>query len=187
MWKGSLLLVRFTLFGCGGTAITFSTSHKIMDLTSFVTLLQSWISACSGTTPTVLPDLHIGSSRLPSILDMSQMPTSVVLSTKKLTSRRLVFSAFKVRELKTKVFNAFRDQEFSYYPSRVEVVTAFLWKFALEAFISTRKETTFRPSVFIQAVNVRPRMEPPLPQNAIGNLAWLFPVIVENEKGHGVY
>ncbi|KAJ7964790.1 vinorine synthase-like [Quillaja saponaria] len=113
---------------------------------------------------------------------MSQMPASVVLSNKKLASRRFVFDTFKIRELKSKVISAFEDkQEFNYNPSRVEVVAAFLWKCALKAFISRKR--TFRPSIFIQAVNLRPRMDPSLPQNAMGNLAWLFPlVVIENEK-----
>ncbi|KAJ7964786.1 vinorine synthase-like [Quillaja saponaria] len=132
MSKGSMLLFRFILFGCGGTAISCSASHKIMDLLSFVIFLRSWSSTCCGTTVPVFPDLNVATSRLPSINEMSQIPASVVLSNKKLASRR---------------------------------------------------KGTFRPSIFIQTVNLRPRMDPPLPQNAMGNLAWLFPlVIIENEK-----
>ncbi|KAL3497724.1 hypothetical protein ACH5RR_040456 [Cinchona calisaya] len=67
-------------------------------------------------------------------------------------------------------------------PSRVEVVTALLYKCAMAA--STAKTSMSRSSSLSQVVNLRPRVVPPLPQNSIGNFCWSFSITTtkENDK-----
>ena len=44
--NGSFFLVQFTLFGCGGTALGITLTHKITDLATFLTVLRSWTASC---------------------------------------------------------------------------------------------------------------------------------------------
>ncbi|XP_027338077.1 BAHD acyltransferase BIA1-like [Abrus precatorius] len=168
--NGSLLLVRFTSFACGGTAVTLSLSHKLADMASLMVLLKSWTAVCNGATALVVPDLSIGATLFPP-RDIPGMSASVnTVSTVNFTTKRLVFEASKVKELKSKVKTRFD-------PSRVEVVLALIWKCALLA--SRSKTTSFKHSILFQAVNLRPRMEPPVPDTAVGNFIWAFAVTVE--------
>lgn len=105
------------------------------------------------------------------------------VSSENFTSKRFVFIASKVKELKNKVKSALEDDRegsLLFEPSRVEVVLALIWKCALSA--SRTKTTSFKRSVLFQAVNLRPRMEPPVPDAAVGNFVWPFAVTVEEES-----
>ena len=103
----------------------------------------------------------------------------------KFTTRRLVFEASKVEELKNRVKTALEIGEDSegavvFQPSRVEVVLALIWRSALLA--SKAKTASFKPSALFQAVNLRPRMVPAVPDTAVGNFVWPFTVTVEEES-----
>ncbi|KAL1289662.1 stemmadenine O-acetyltransferase-like [Arachis hypogaea] len=169
----SLLLVRFTLFGCGATAITISLTHKIADFAALITLLKAWTAACiGGDTQPVVPELAIGSALFPprEILPAG-ISGSVNIAAEKFTTRRLIFESSKVEELKKRV-----KSELQFEASRVEVVLGLIWRCAL---LTTSKRKT--PSTLFQAVNLRRRMEPPIPETALGNLVWAFAVTVEEE------
>ncbi|GFS31934.1 hypothetical protein Acr_00g0020050 [Actinidia rufa] len=56
-------------------------------------------------------------------------------------------------------------------PTRVEVVSACLWKCAMAA--SEEKSGFKRPSLLSHVVNLRRRISPPLPENSMGNLIWI--------------
>ncbi|XWS49227.1 hypothetical protein CRYUN_Cryun13aG0145800 [Craigia yunnanensis] len=176
--NGAMFLVRFTSFTCGGVAISLSLTHKLADVSALLTLLQSWSSVCRGLSDPLTPDL-IGEKFLAPRDELSAMSASVNIAAEKFVLRRFVFSASKIAELKAKV-----DQEFQKvmqsYPSRVEVVLALLWKCA----VATKKQKTgsFGPSALFQAVNLRKRLSPPLPENAIGNFIWPFMVLAHEEK-----
>ncbi|XP_061337169.1 stemmadenine O-acetyltransferase-like [Gastrolobium bilobum] len=179
MSNGSMLLVRFTLFRCGGTALSISLTHKIADIAALITLLKTWTAACDGATETVVPELATGATLFPP-RDIPGMSASVnTVSSEKFTTRRFVFVASKVEELKDRVKTAL-DEGTMFYPSRVEVVLALIWKCALSA--SSSKTTSFKPSALFQAVNLRPRMDPPVPDTAVGNFVWPFAVTVEEDS-----
>ncbi|KAG7955769.1 hypothetical protein I3843_11G089000 [Carya illinoinensis] len=174
--KGSMWLMKFTMFTCGGTAVSVSLTHKIADMAGLLTLLRSWTEACRGSTQPVFPDF-IGASILPP-REIPGMSGSLDIAGEKFIARRFVFSAPKIVELKEKVTSMIGQEK--YYPSRVEVVLALLWKSAVSVVKS--KTGTFKPTALFQAVNLRPRMEPPLPETAFGNFVWLFWVIAEEES-----
>ncbi|XP_028754300.1 vinorine synthase-like [Neltuma alba] len=178
--NGSFFLVQFTLFGCGGTAIGISISHKISDLATFLTILQSWTAICRGAKEPSVPDLGLAASLLPP-REIPVMSASVSIIADKFTARRFVFSASMVGELKHIVEIALgKDKNNQFRPSRVEVVLALIWRCAM---LSHRPKTgSFKPSALFQGVNLRPRTEPPVPATAIGNLVWPFMVMVEEEK-----
>ncbi|KAG4945359.1 Vinorine synthase [Glycine soja] len=178
-----LLLVRFTSFRCGATALTISLSHKIADIATVIALLKTWTAACAGATPPELPELALGAALFPPREINPGMSASVnTVSSEKFTSRRFVFDASKVRELKEKVKGALGEGEGSvvFEPSRVEVVLALIWKCALSA--SRSKTAEFKRSVLFQAVNLRPRMEPAVPDVAMGNFVWALAVTAEEES-----
>jgi hypothetical protein len=111
------------------------------------------------------------------------MSASVQTAGAKFVARRFVFSASKVAELKEKVQSMVGREHF--YVSRVEVVLALLWKCAVAVVKS--KTGLFKPTALFQAVNLRSRMDPPLPETVFGNFVWPFAVIVEEESGMEIH
>ena len=62
--KGSMWLVKFSMFSCGGTAVSISLTHKIADFVVLITLLKSWTATCHGSSEPLAPQF-IGASILP--------------------------------------------------------------------------------------------------------------------------
>ncbi|KAF7810009.1 vinorine synthase-like [Senna tora] len=181
----SLLFVRFTWFACGGTALSVSLSHKLADLPAFNALLHYWTATCRGSPPPDVPDLGLGPSRLPPREIPEIIPASVNIRAEKLTTRRFSFPAPNVEELKRRIVTALfgrdnNNNKFQFQPSRVEVVLALIWRCATSA--RTSKTGSFMPSAMFRALNLRPRMEPPVPSTAIGNFMWPLAVTVEEES-----
>ncbi|OMO93117.1 Transferase [Corchorus olitorius] len=178
---GAMFIVRFTSFTCGGVALSLSTNHKLTDLAALVTLLRSWTSVSRGLSDdpiTITPDF-MGEKFLAPRDELSATSASLNISSEKFVLNRFVFSSSKIEELKSQVEKEFKN-EMQSYPSRVEVVLALLWKCA----VVTKKLKTglFTPSVLFQAVNLRKRMSPPLPESAMGNFIWPFMVVACEEK-----
>ncbi|KAL4602164.1 hypothetical protein ACB092_10G033800 [Castanea dentata] len=149
--KGSMWLIKFTKFSCCGTTVSVSLSHKIIDIASLLTLLKSWTEICRA---------------------------SLKISGDKFKIGRFVIRASKIAELKEKVISVIAREQ--YYPSRVELVLAKLWKCA--AAVVKSKTGSFKPTVLFQGMNLRGRMDPPLPDTVFGNFVWPFAVIVEEES-----
>ncbi|KAJ7971309.1 vinorine synthase-like [Quillaja saponaria] len=203
--NGSMILLKFILFGCGGTAISVSITHKIIDLVSIVTFFRSWSSSCfhvrashntnvlSTDVKIVEPDLNFIGQTItagPDTTSSAKPVLSYALSGTKSMAKRLFFSPSKIEQLKTKIISAIekseQDHQHDYRLSRVDVVVALIWKCALAAASTSKKDghhnQTFRPSVMIFAVNIRPRIIPPLPETCIGCLACQFYMMVEKES-----
>lgn len=85
-------------------------------------------------------------------------------------TRRFVFEAKKITELKAIV----RDSKAEENPTRVQVVTALLYKCAIKA--SHGNSGSLKNSRLCHLVNMSSRMDPPLPTNSIGNFVWYFMV-----------
>ncbi|KAK8640008.1 hypothetical protein V6N13_138374 [Hibiscus sabdariffa] len=176
--NGALFLVRFTSFSCGGLAICLSLTHKLAGGSALHTLVQTWSSICRGSSNSVTP-LLIGEKSLAPRDEFYAISATVNIPVEKFVQRRFVFSASKIAELKAKVIHEFHEVLQS-YPSRVEVVLALLWKCA----VATKKQKmgSFRPTALFQAVNLRKRLSPPLPETAIGNFIWPIMVFANEEK-----
>ncbi|OMP05079.1 Transferase [Corchorus capsularis] len=112
------------------------------------------------------PDLESISSSFPP-LDL-QVPEMDWTGTNEGVSRRIVFDSAKISMLKVKAASKEVPQ-----PTRVEAVTALLWKSAMAAAASSRGGLK-KQSALLQWVNLRKRMNPPLPESSTGNLISCF-------------
>ncbi|KAF2292835.1 hypothetical protein GH714_029251 [Hevea brasiliensis] len=154
------------LFSCGGLAIGVSISHKIADASTVSTFIKGWAAAAYGAhDEAVLPLFEVSSIFPPQNLPFKML--SVKFNEEKCVTERCVFQASKIAALQTKA-----TSESVRPPTRVEAVTALIWKCATKASRSNSKQS--RPSVLAQSVNIRKRMEPPLPLNTMGNLMGHF-------------
>jgi hypothetical protein len=165
---GSLVLVQANFFACGGLAIGVCISHKAADPVTFSTFIKAWAAAAfrSVDDSTVLPLFNASSLFPPQNLPLTR-PAAVELMNDKCVTKRLVFDASKIAALQAKAVS-----ESVTCPTRVEAVTALIWKCAMNA--SRSNSEHLRYSILSQSVNLRKRMVPPLPENTFGNLVGYF-------------
>ncbi|XVE74856.1 hypothetical protein DITRI_Ditri12bG0051800 [Diplodiscus trichospermus] len=161
-----ILHVKVNFFQCGGMAIGVSISHKIVDLSTLSLFIKSWAALAQGSIEAV-SEFETLSSLLPPI-DLPITGSQIDFKREKHATRRLVFDALKISLLRAQAASTDVPQ-----PTRVEAVTALIWKCAMAASKSNHCGFT-KSSVMLVPVNFRKRVKPPLPENFIGNLTFGF-------------
>ncbi|XP_004295709.1 PREDICTED: BAHD acyltransferase At5g47980-like [Fragaria vesca subsp. vesca] len=173
---GHLLLVQVNFFECGGMAIAINISHKVADAFTLSTFTKIWARVAQGH-PVLLPADSFGA------LTYLYPPQDFLNASKPLAEytqeqcmiRRFVFDASRIAALQFKAASASVTN-----PTRIEVVSALIWKCAMEA--SRSNSGSIRPSVCSQPVNMRKRSGKPFVENVLGNFVWFFKAItVEGE------
>ncbi|KAK4780754.1 hypothetical protein SAY87_016860 [Trapa incisa] len=165
--SGLLLLVQANLFECGGLAVGVAISHKLCDGSTMSSFIEAWTRTARNPDETLAPDFSLPTLFPP--LDNRVVHNPVEELPKGLcATRRYVFDSSKVSELKRNATSAAVP-----VPSRVEAVSAFVWKCAANA---SRRSfgAPSRPSVLSQAVNLRRLLVPRLPENSVGNFLGSF-------------
>ncbi|KAB1203556.1 Vinorine synthase [Morella rubra] len=185
-WKaasagGHVTMVQVNNFACGGIAIGVLVCHLIADGTALSVFLKGWAATCRKGCETVCPNFDA-----PSVfkLNKAAFPTETIKTVlfkslqagKPTATRRIVFDASAIASLKAKASSSSVPK-----PSRVEVVSAFLWKCISAAYQA--KSGINRPTLITHAVNLRPRSIPPFKQSSMGNLIWSAGALCTSEEG----
>ena len=168
---GQVTNIQVNTFECGGIAIAVCISHKILDGAALSTFLTGWSGTARGLEKVVSPDF-VASLVFPSddqlwLKDSSTVMWGSLFKKGKFTTRRFVFDGSAIATLKTMTSGENGVQN----PTRVEAVSAFIWKCAMDA--SEKKHGAKRSSLLTHVVNLRKRMTPPLSKESIGNLIWI--------------
>ncbi|KAJ8773520.1 hypothetical protein K2173_005766 [Erythroxylum novogranatense] len=169
---GGLVHVQATVFNCGGLAIGVCISYKIGDAITLTTFIKNWAAATVTTVDgaIVVPTspLFNAAAIFPSQnITFPKPVTTSKLNKEMLETRRLVFSSSKIAALQAKsASQTVKD------PSRVEVVTAMIWKSAMNASRWNLEHSSL--SILSQSANIRKRTVPPLPDKTIGHLVGYF-------------
>ncbi|CAH8267214.1 unnamed protein product [Arabidopsis lyrata] len=160
-----LLLVKATYFPCGGMAIGICITHKIADATSISTFIQSWAVMARGEAGDAVAGPEFAAANFyPPANELFKFPVDENANKISRITKRFVFSASKLEELRT---NA-ASEDFVARPTRVESVTALLWKAIVEAGSSNNNACDMK--VLIQPSNLRPKIPSLLPESLIGNI-----------------
>ncbi|KAI3522720.1 hypothetical protein L1887_00733 [Cichorium endivia] len=155
------LLVQVSLFKCGGIAVGACSSHKIGDASNFFTFIREWANFSLNDNPVLAPEFSI-SSLFPRIGFLSFNTGIKIPMNEKLVRKRFVFNASSISSLKAETASS----------SRVQAVSALIWKCAMNA-IKKYKPTTMS-SIAMTLVNMRGRLNPPLPETSFGNFVGSF-------------
>nr|NP_001295454.1 BAHD acyltransferase At5g47980-like [Fragaria vesca]AAN07090.1 alcohol acyltransferase [Fragaria vesca] len=175
-----LLGVQVNIFN-SGIAIGVSVSHKLIDGRTSDCFLKSWCAVFRGSRDKIIhPNLSQAALLFPPRDDLpekyARQMEGLWFVGKKVATRRFVFGA--------KAISVIQDEAKSESvpkPSRVQAVTSFLWKHLIATSRAlTSGTTSTRLSIATQVVNIRSRrnMET-VWDNAIGNLIWFAPAILE--------
>ncbi|EXB82420.1 Deacetylvindoline O-acetyltransferase [Morus notabilis] len=164
-----LLAVQVNYFDCGGLAIGVCMSHKLSDAATLVSFINCWASTARNAGRDVsFPVLNVAS--LFPRGDLPLFPEAVHWKGN-YASRRFVFEAEKINSLKAVISEKVEN------PTRVEAVTALLYKSAIKASRAVVSNAKTSSHLLVQQVNMRTRMVPELPETSVGSLSWFFPVL----------
>lgn len=173
-WNESILVVQINCFACGGIVISVCTCHKIIDATTAFNFVNDWSklnreqeSESKSTSASLLPyDLLYAGDTIFSLGNLPKFPEVDFAIDKTIVCKRFVFEASKIKLLKNLVnFNSRVVEN----PTRVEVVTALIYKCVVSTLGLNFKTTSLQI-----AVNLRKRMIPPLSNKCVGNLVWIL-------------
>ncbi|KAI3745711.1 hypothetical protein L6452_08117 [Arctium lappa] len=163
--------VQMNIFECGGIVIGLCISHKIVDLAATHTFLRGWTNMVCGANEVVYPNLT-ASALFPAkdmwIKEASMAMCRSWIKKGKFSTKRCVFDADAIARLKAEATrNGVKN------PTRVEVVTALIWKCAMAA---SKENCGFqKPSFLTHSVNLRRKLPSSLSKDLIGNALWVTP------------
>ncbi|XP_051143397.1 stemmadenine O-acetyltransferase-like [Andrographis paniculata] len=172
--QSGVVFVQVNYFECGAIAVATLASHQVADLTTMVNFLKAWAGTNRGSKQEVCPN-YISQILFPHKNELlGQKVSNSGSTTGKWGMRRYVFDSIAISSLKAKT--GLKN------PTRVEAVSAFLWKCFMEASLKNGKSD----SVIVWPVNLRRRAQPPLGMDVFGNCTASTTASCRNDDG-GVY
>ncbi|KAJ6684633.1 ACYL-ACTIVATING ENZYME 2-RELATED [Salix purpurea] len=162
--KGNIMNV----FECGGVAIGICISHLALDGAALSTFLKAWSAIAKGSKEAIIYPEFIPTSLFPAndlwLRDSAAVMFGSLFKKGNGITKRFVFDASAISSLRARAAGV-------ECPTRVEVVSSFLWKCFMAA--SEEWRGCRRPSLLTHLVNLRRKMEPKLAENSVGNFLWL--------------
>ncbi|KAI3915230.1 hypothetical protein MKX01_035489 [Papaver californicum] len=169
----ALLAVQVNIFEeCGGIAIGLCFSHKIADASSFATFITDWAAIARGATDQVKGPVFALSSLFPPKDVLKGFVIPAMFSKEEMVTKKFVFEPSNIEKLKKTAANCSTSTNGeSYKPTtRVEAVSAFVWKCFIDMDLSKNEGVPFKVYAASYSVNMRSKIVPPLPSNSIGNM-----------------
>ncbi|KAL3570216.1 hypothetical protein D5086_027465 [Populus alba] len=159
---GPIVLVQFNMFECGAVAIGVCIKHRAADASSVFAFINAWATAAR----LGVDEVRTPSFQLASFFPPRDIPTFTPnFGEKKVEiQKRFVFNSAAMSKLKAVVSANING---SRQPTRVEVVTALLWK-AL-TMVARAKHGRLRPSFLVHSFNLRGKTAMSVPDNSCGN------------------
>ncbi|XP_048440774.1 acyltransferase Pun1-like [Pyrus x bretschneideri] len=157
--------VQVSFFDCGGMALGIGMSHKIVDASTIINFVNNWAAVARDS---YVPSPEFVAENIFPQADLPLFPEAVTEKSD-CVAKRFVFDHTKIAALKALVADKVQN------PTRVEVVASFIYSCAISALRLTSGSSS-NPTVLTQSVNLRTRMVPPVPQNSVGCMVWIYTV-----------
>ncbi|KAK6789933.1 hypothetical protein RDI58_013733 [Solanum bulbocastanum] len=177
-----LLALQITCFACGGIAIGVCISHLITDGSSIATFLKTWASISHSQEKNI--NINISDNLFMDCINI--FPPKEVHSFSvfqfggkdqlqpKMAARRFVFNEFNILALNTKAERS---------TSRVQAVLAFVWEAVIAAMQKRNNNNSIKNYVIRIPIDLRRRIQPPLPQQTMGNIIHMVEANWEVSEG----
>ncbi|KAI3752890.1 hypothetical protein L2E82_24931 [Cichorium intybus] len=162
-----ILAIQVNTFVCGGVGLGVSISHRIADASTLSSFLNEW-AAMSREENAV--DFTGSGFHVPSWFPGRGLPPHKIVPTD-LVTKKLSFSESEIAHMKAQFL--INDKNDTKYLSRVQIVSAIIWKTLVNVDQATCTQP--RDSFLLQALNLRGRTASLIPKDSFGNLLVLFP------------
>ncbi|KAL6347286.1 hypothetical protein AAG906_013722 [Vitis piasezkii] len=125
-FTNSLASVQVTVFACGGVTIGVRIRHSVVDGFTAAHFISAWETASrEGIDEVIWPSFDLASLLPAKDLPMVKpRPSPKIFGADKVVTRRFIFDGANISSLKA----AACDPSFKREPSRVEAVTALIWR-----------------------------------------------------------
>ncbi|EEF29009.1 stemmadenine O-acetyltransferase [Ricinus communis] len=165
---------QVNVFSCGGIVIGWSSSHKLVDGPTGAAFIHAWatMSRTGSLSDVIKPNCDEASiffpPRNPFPEEHLSLMESLWFTKGNYISKRFVFDSKAIASLRVKARG--EGNEKKNMPSRVEALSCFIWKCCMAA--SRAASGTPKPSILVEAVNLRTRTKPPMSKVSIGDIFW---------------
>ncbi|KAF2295619.1 hypothetical protein GH714_033322 [Hevea brasiliensis] len=165
-----ILEIQVTVFTCGGIALTVCASHKLVDGPTGRAFLNTMCCVSRGNVKDIIyPNLSEASQFFPPTTSLPKKHISLMKSLwfteGNYITRRFVFDAKAIANLRANTQGKLETR-----PTRIETLSCFIWKCCMAA--SKAVSSSPKPSILVEAVNLRPQTNPPMSFTSIGNIYW---------------
>ncbi|MCL7026354.1 hypothetical protein MKW94_022067 [Papaver nudicaule] len=160
-------IVQVTHFKCGGVCLSTTVSHTIVDGVCGINFINKWSDLCRGLDIKSVPlffDRTVLQARTPPVVSFPHIehkpPSMDVPLSPKIAIAKLNISTEQASTLKSKCNN---NGEFKF--TTYEVIAGHLWRCSCKA----RELKDDQETMISMPVDVRSRLNPPLPDGYFGN------------------
>nr|GLL36025.1 vinorine synthase-like [Ipomoea trifida] len=164
-----MLAVQVTRFRCGGTAVAFCTWHGVVDAIGMAGLFNTWAAinrgewvAGGGLVVDAAAIFSPGNSTV--FQAMSTAMAGLKEKLGKYASKRFIFTKQDIERIRSQ----YSQSEHHRRPSRVEALSAFVWAAVIRATLVANP--TLKTHLLSHYVNLRKKVDPPLPSQCLGNI-----------------
>ncbi|KAJ6917581.1 hypothetical protein NC652_019805 [Populus alba x Populus x berolinensis] len=151
---GVMLAAQVNYFDCGGIAVSVSISHRVADGSSLVSFVNCWAAISRGVDHHIVDGVVVDCTSLFPPQDLSGIKLHESFRNDSTCSKTVT----KRGKLSS---GPYLDR-----PTRIEAVSALMWG----AFVGEENESKKVYKVAAHNVDLRKRLDPPLPQHCIGNI-----------------
>ncbi|PON39723.1 Transferase [Parasponia andersonii] len=159
--------VQLNIFQHGGIAVGLCISHQLADALSCIIFVKSWVAVARGEADRIARPEFVSAKLFPPVDDPKFDPNVNV--TKKAVSKRFVFEASTIEAIRSKYEEKPRRED-KKRPSRVEALSTFIWSRFAASTNDEHSAQSEKVYLLIHPVNIRPKLDPPLPEHTFGNL-----------------
>ncbi|KAJ4834647.1 hypothetical protein Tsubulata_020215, partial [Turnera subulata] len=172
-----IIACQVSVFSWGGIALGLSLSHKIFDAGTAKAFLFTWASISRGDAKGIVPPALSEASqffppRPSSPQNHLSLMESIWFREANFITRKFVFDAKAIAALKAKA----ADGKPATKTSRIVTLSCFIWKCYMSATKALPSDYQ-KPSILIEAMNLRQRTKPPMSAGSIGNNFWFTTAI----------
>ncbi|XP_062112599.1 stemmadenine O-acetyltransferase-like [Humulus lupulus] len=162
--------IQLNIFENGGITIGVCISHRLADALSCLVFIKNWMAIARGDC-VIRPEFS-SAELFPPKNTSWYNENSHMKKINTIATKRFVFEASAIEALRSIYDKEIRTNQLLEHntrgPSRVEVLSTFIWSRFMAA---TRVESEQCETIFTihQAVNLRPKFDPPLREHSFGN------------------
>ncbi|CAL1387007.1 unnamed protein product [Linum trigynum] len=172
-----VLELQVSVFTCGGIALAWAASHKLVDGSTMKSFLGTFTALLRGQPNDIIsPDFAQASKlfppRDPSPENYLNLMETLWFTEENYVTRRFVFDSKAIAKLQAMAAGGGRGKQGKSLIrlSRVEALSCFIWKCCMAA--SKAVSSASKTSILVEAVNLRKFANPPMPDAAVANAFW---------------